>query len=63
MPKPQCDHFQQFCNRHNVKVYVPIIRWLHCASFTTNSSKISPVNLYIHHLHYQCNAGLNLLAY
>ena len=26
----QCDHFQQFYNRHNVKVHVPIIRWSHC---------------------------------
>ena len=26
----QCDHFQQFYNRRNVKVYVPIIRWSHC---------------------------------
>ena len=28
-PTPQCDHFQQFYNRHNIKVHVPIIRWLH----------------------------------
>ena len=28
----QCDHFQQFYNRHNVKVHVPIIRWSHCAT-------------------------------
>ena len=27
----QCDHFQQFYNRHDVKVHVSIIRWLHCA--------------------------------
>ena len=27
----QCDHFQQFYNRCNVKVCVPIIRWSHCA--------------------------------
>ena len=27
----QCCHFQQFYNRCNVKVYVPIIRWSHCA--------------------------------
>ena len=26
----QCDHFQQFYNRCNVKVHVPIIRWSHC---------------------------------
>ena len=26
----QCDHFQQFYYRHNVKVHVPIIRWSHC---------------------------------
>ena len=25
----QCDHFQQFYNRRNVKVHVPIIRWSH----------------------------------
>ena len=30
---PQCYHFQQFYNRHNVKVYVPIIRWSHCVSY------------------------------
>ena len=28
----QCDHFQQFYNGHNVKVHVPIIRWLHCVT-------------------------------
>ena len=28
---PQCDHFQQFYNRYNVKVHVPIIRWSQCA--------------------------------
>ena len=29
----QCDHFQQFYNRRNVKVHVPIIKWLHCDMF------------------------------
>ena len=28
--RTQCYHFQQFYNRHNVKVHVPIIRWSHC---------------------------------
>ena len=28
----QCDHFQQFYNRHNVKVHVSITRWSHCAA-------------------------------
>ena len=30
----QCDHFQQFYNRRNIKVHVPIIRWLHCDTHT-----------------------------
>ena len=28
----QCHHFQQFYNRHNVKVHVSIIRWSHCVA-------------------------------
>ena len=31
----QCDHFQQFYNRRNVKVHVPIIRWSHCSKHVT----------------------------
>ena len=32
MINTQCDHFQQFYNRHNVKVHVCIIRWSHCVT-------------------------------
>ena len=31
---PQCYHFQQFYNRHSVKVHVPIIRWSHSETLT-----------------------------
>ena len=33
--KAQCDHFQQFYNRRNVKVHVPIIRWSHCVKLAS----------------------------
>ena len=46
--RPQCDHFQQFYNRSNVKVHVPIIRWSHCADhtmhFTTHTMLLTTIH-------------------
>ena len=39
--RAQCDHFQQFHNRCNVKVHVPIIRWSHCVEDINVFSQIS----------------------
>ena len=36
----QYDHFQQFYNRCNVKVDVPIIRWSHCGTNNYKSIKV-----------------------
>ena len=35
----QYDHFQQFYNRRNIKVHVPIIMWSHCVAYHIQSIK------------------------
>ena len=60
----QCDHFQQFYNRHNVKAHVPIIRWLHCVELVVRlahkyglgekKTSTAYLHIYVCYSYYNC---------